>query len=73
MRPVLVVVLDVGADHAPKLALIDRDHVIQAVAPQSTDPPLGKSVLPRGASADQAGASRKAVRICSSPSPSTLP
>ncbi len=33
MRPVLVVVVDVRPDHAPKLALIDRNHVIQTVAP----------------------------------------
>ena len=33
MRPVLVVVVNVQADHAPKLALIDRDHVIQTIAP----------------------------------------
>jgi hypothetical protein len=33
MRSVLVVVVDVRADHAPKLVLINRDHVIQAVAP----------------------------------------
>jgi hypothetical protein len=33
MRPVLVVVVDVRADHAPKLALIDRDQVVQAIAP----------------------------------------
>ena len=28
MRPVIVVVLDVRADHVPKLALIDRNHVV---------------------------------------------
>ena len=33
MRPVLVVIVDVRADHAPKLALIDRDNVVQAIAP----------------------------------------
>jgi hypothetical protein len=33
MRPVFVVVVDVGADHAPKLALINGNNVIQAIAP----------------------------------------
>jgi len=33
MRPVLVVVIDVRADHAPKLALIDCNHMIQTIAP----------------------------------------
>ena len=33
MRPIIVVVLDVRADHAPKLALIDCNHVVQAIAP----------------------------------------
>ena len=31
MRSVLVVVVDIGPDHSPNLALIDRDYMIQAV------------------------------------------
>ena len=31
MRSVLVVVVNIGPDHAPKLPLIDRDHMVQAV------------------------------------------
>ncbi len=31
MRAVLVVVVDIGSDHAPKLTFIDRDHVVQAI------------------------------------------
>ena len=30
MRSVMVVVVDIEPDHSPKLALVDRDHVIQA-------------------------------------------
>jgi hypothetical protein len=48
MRPVSVVVIDVRADHPAKLALIDPKNGVQAVAPQTADPSLGKSVLPRG-------------------------
>jgi hypothetical protein len=33
MRPVFVVVVDVRADHAPKLAFIDRNNVAQAISP----------------------------------------
>ncbi len=31
MRSVLVVVVDIGSDHAPKLTFIDRDHMVQAI------------------------------------------
>jgi hypothetical protein len=33
MRPVIVVIVDIGSDHTPRLALIDHDHVVQAIAP----------------------------------------
>ncbi len=47
MRSVVVVVLDIGPDHSPKLALTDRAHVIQAIASKAANPSFGKSVLPR--------------------------
>ena len=31
MRSVLVVVVDIGSDHAPNLTFIDRDHMVQAI------------------------------------------
>jgi hypothetical protein len=31
MRSVIVVVDDIGPDHSPKLTLIDRDHMVQAI------------------------------------------
>jgi hypothetical protein len=31
MRSVLVVVVKIGPDHASKLPLIDRDHMVQAI------------------------------------------
>jgi hypothetical protein len=31
MRAVLVVVVDIGSDHASKLTFIDRDHMVQAI------------------------------------------
>ena len=33
MRSVNVVIVNVRPDHAPKLALVDRDHVVQAICP----------------------------------------
>ena len=31
MRAVLVVVVDIGSDHASKVTFIDRDHMVQAI------------------------------------------
>ena len=49
MRSVLVAVVNIGPDHAPKLPLIDRDHMVQAIPAQAAYPSFGKAVLPRGA------------------------
>ena len=32
MRSILMVLVDVGLDHAPKLSFIDRDHMVQAIS-----------------------------------------
>jgi hypothetical protein len=44
--PVSVVVVDVPADHATELPLVDRDDVIETVAPEAPDPSLGVAILP---------------------------
>ena len=47
MGSVRMVIVYVRPDDAPKLAVIDRDHMIQAVPSQTGNPPLRKFVLPR--------------------------
>jgi len=47
VRSILMVVIDVGPNHAPKLSLIDRDHLVQAISSKAADPSFRKSVLPR--------------------------
>jgi hypothetical protein len=42
-----VVVVDVLADHAAKLPLVDRDDVVETIPSEAPDPALGISVLPR--------------------------
>src|SRR5690606_32173634 len=43
--PVGVVVVDVLADHAAKLPLIDGDHVVEAIPPKAADPAFGIPVF----------------------------
>ena len=44
MRPHRVVVLDVLTKHPPQMPFVDGDDVIEALAPQRPDHPLGDGV-----------------------------
>jgi hypothetical protein len=46
MCSIRVVIVNVRPDHAPKLALVDRNYMIQAVSSQAGNPSFGESVLP---------------------------
>src|SRR5690349_17428851 len=49
MRPVLVVVEQVGRHQPFQMPLIPDDHVVQQVAPTTSHPALSNTVLPRTA------------------------
>jgi hypothetical protein len=49
MRPVLVEVRHVCAEHAPKVGLAQHHDVVQALAPDAAEEPLAGGVLPRRA------------------------
>ena len=44
MRPHRVVVLDVLTKHPPQMPFVDGDDVIEALAPERPDHPLGDGV-----------------------------
>ena len=46
MRPHRVVVLDVLTKHPPQMPFVDGDDVIEALAPQRPDHPLGDNRVP---------------------------
>ena len=47
VRPVFVVVADVIRQEPLQVLFIERDHVVQQIAPATLDPALGYAVLPR--------------------------
>ena len=47
MNSVLVMVLHVLANQTPQMWFVQRDHVVEKLAPTTPDPPLGRSILPR--------------------------
>ena len=49
MRSVLVIVVNIRPNHAPKLLFINRDDMFQAIPAETADPALGEAVLPWGA------------------------
>ena len=53
MRPHRVVVLDVLTKHPPEMPFVDRDDMIEALAPERADHPLGDGVGVRRAHRSQ--------------------
>jgi len=47
VRPVFVVVADVFGQEPLQMLFIERDHVVQQIAPATLDPALRYAVLPR--------------------------
>ena len=47
MGAILMMIVDVGPNHARELSLVDGDHMTKTVAPEATYPPLGERILPR--------------------------
>jgi hypothetical protein len=48
MGPGLVVVGGVSPEHSLQVVAAEHQHPVQALGPDSTDPPLGEGVRPRG-------------------------
>ena len=72
MRAVLVVVVDIGSDHAPKLTFIDCDHVVQAIPSQTANPSFGNSILPRRSKGCTNGFQSKPIDSIPEPRPVDL-
>ena len=47
MRPAAVVIIGVSSENSTQMALADRDHVVEALAPYRADNAFNIAVLPR--------------------------
>ena len=59
VRPVFLVVADVIGQKPLQVLFIERDHVVQQIAPTTLDPALGYTVLPRTRERGSQGSDRQ--------------